>query len=183
MYYIVSHFRYKSANLFFALYLIWEINVSSMVNVVLLPLSVSNITFLGDLEAFLHSSKRPLPLLVRILHRSRIRYYGKPGQNIDFPFQVSWGHGWFSLLDTIIYLLLLHHIVSSVFQVYYEVADQSGIMSMVLWNELGPEWFHRLTVGSVLYLQQFAVKPSYQKRSRPQISNLSLMTFRSIGME
>lgn len=89
MYYIVSHFRYKSANPFFALYLIWEINVSSMVNVVLLPLSVSNITFLGDLEAFLHSSKRPLPLLVRILHRSRIRYYGKPGQNIDFPFQVS----------------------------------------------------------------------------------------------
>ncbi|KAA0716663.1 RPA-related protein RADX [Triplophysa tibetana] len=114
-------------------------------------LDVSNITLLGDLEAFLHCSKRPLPLLVRILHRSRIRYYGKPGQNIDFPFQV-----------------------------YYEVADQSGIMSMVLWNELCPEWFHRLTVGTVLYLQQFAVKPSYQKRSRPQISNLSLMTFRSI---
>ncbi len=51
--------------------------------------SVSRITLLADLEAFFHSSRRPLPLLVRILHRSRIRYYGKPGQNIDFPFQVS----------------------------------------------------------------------------------------------
>lgn len=114
-------------------------------------LDVSNITFLADLEPIFHSSKRPLPLLVRILHRSRIRYYGKPGQNIDFPFQV-----------------------------YFEVADQSGIMSMVLWNDLCPEWFHRLTVGSVLYLQQFAVKPSYQKRSRPHISTLSLMAYRSI---
>lgn len=54
--------------------------------------SVSRITLLADLDAFFHSSRRPLPLLVRILHRSRIRYYGKPGQNIDFPFQVSWGH-------------------------------------------------------------------------------------------
>lgn len=77
-----------------------------MVNVVLLSLSVSNITLLADLEAFFHSSKRPFPLLVRILHRSRIRYYGKAGQNIDFPFQVSWGHGLFSLMDIIIYLLL-----------------------------------------------------------------------------
>lgn len=51
--------------------------------------SVSRITLLADLEAFFHSSRRPLPLLVRILHRSRIRYYGKPGQNVDFPFQVS----------------------------------------------------------------------------------------------
>lgn len=55
-------------------------------------LSVSRITLLADLDAFFHSSRRPLPLLVRILHRSRIRYYGKPGQNIDFPFQVSWGY-------------------------------------------------------------------------------------------
>uniref|UniRef100_A0A672MQH2 RPA1 related single stranded DNA binding protein n=1 Tax=Sinocyclocheilus grahami TaxID=75366 RepID=A0A672MQH2_SINGR len=103
-------------------------------------IDVSRITLLADLEAFFHSSRRPLPLLVRILHRSRIRYYGKPGQNIDFPFQV-----------------------------YCEVADQSGVMSMVVWNDLCPEWFNRLTVGSVLYLQQYSLKHSYQNRSRPHI--------------
>lgn len=58
--------------------------------------SVSRITLLADLEAFFHSSRRPLPLLVRILHRSRIRYYGKTGQNIDFPFQVSQCQRFFS---------------------------------------------------------------------------------------
>ncbi|XP_016143814.1 uncharacterized protein CXorf57 homolog [Sinocyclocheilus grahami] len=114
-------------------------------------IDVSRITLLADLEAFFHSSRRPLPLLVRILHRSRIRYYGKPGQNIDFPFQV-----------------------------YCEVADQSGVMSMVVWNDLCPEWFNRLTVGSVLYLQQYSLKHSYQNRSRPHIRTLSLMTFHSI---
>uniref|UniRef100_A0A673HR72 RPA1 related single stranded DNA binding protein n=1 Tax=Sinocyclocheilus rhinocerous TaxID=307959 RepID=A0A673HR72_9TELE len=113
--------------------------------------STKIITLLADLEAFFHSSRRPLPLLVRILHRSRIRYYGKPGQNIDFPFQV-----------------------------YCEVADQSGVMSMVVWNDLCPEWFNRLTVGSVLYLQQYSLKHSYQNRSRPHIRTLSLMTFHSI---
>uniref|UniRef100_A0A8C1CKF5 RPA1 related single stranded DNA binding protein n=1 Tax=Cyprinus carpio carpio TaxID=630221 RepID=A0A8C1CKF5_CYPCA len=114
-------------------------------------IDVSRITLLADLEAFFHSSRRPLPLLVRILHRSRIRYYGKTGQNIDFPFQV-----------------------------YCEVADQSGVMSMVVWNDLCPEWFNRLTVGSVLYLQQYSLKHSYQNRSRPHIRTLSLMTFHSI---
>lgn len=151
---------------------------------------VSRITLLADLDAFFHSSRRPLPLLVRILHRSRIRFYGKPGQNIDFPFQVSWDHRlhWFFLSAAIDYFsvakhnLFLRSLFLSLFQVYCELADQSGIMSMVVWNDLCPEWFNRLTVGSVLYLQQYSLKHSYQKRSRPQIHTLSLMTFHSIGM-
>jgi len=53
---------------------------------------------------------------------------------------------------------------------------------MVVWNDLCLEWFNRLTVGSVLYLQQYSLKHSYQKRSRPQIHTLSLMAFHSIGM-
>uniref|UniRef100_A0A8B9HGB9 RPA1 related single stranded DNA binding protein n=1 Tax=Astyanax mexicanus TaxID=7994 RepID=A0A8B9HGB9_ASTMX len=109
-------------------------------------IDVSKICLLGDLDAFIASSRRPLPLLVRVLHRSRLRYYGKPGQNIDYPFQA-----------------------------YFEVADQSGVMSMVLWNDLCPEWYHRLVVGSVLYLQNYSLKKSYQNRSRPQISSLPLI--------
>ncbi|KAL6463066.1 hypothetical protein MHYP_G00274570 [Metynnis hypsauchen] len=111
-------------------------------------IDVSKICLLGDLDVFFASSRRPLPLLVRVLHRSRLRYYGKPGQNIDFPFQA-----------------------------YFEVADQSGVMSMVLWNDLCPEWYHRLVVGSVVYLQHYSLKKSYQNRSRPQISSLPLLSF------
>ncbi|KAM9440778.1 RPA-related protein RADX [Clarias gariepinus] len=113
-------------------------------------IDVSKISLLGDLEAFLVSSRRPVPLLVRVLHKSRLRYYGKPGQNINFPFQA-----------------------------YFEVADQSGVMSMVLWNELCPEWYQRLPVGSVLYLQNYSLKRSYQKRSRPQLGTLPLFFFSS----
>ncbi|KAK3526875.1 hypothetical protein QTP86_001263 [Hemibagrus guttatus] len=113
-------------------------------------IDVSKIAFLGDMESFSASTRQPLPLLVRVLHRSRLRYYGKPGQNIDFPFQA-----------------------------YFEVADQSGVMSMVLWNDLCPEWYQRLVVGSVLYLQKFTVKRSYQNRSRPQLGKLPLVFYRS----
>lgn len=66
-------------------------------------------------------------------------------------------------------------------QAYFEVADQSGVMSMVLWNDLCLEWYHKLLVGSVVYLQSYSLKKSYQNRSRPQISQLSLITFRSTG--
>ncbi|XP_066516150.1 RPA-related protein RADX [Hoplias malabaricus] len=114
-------------------------------------IDVSKICLLGDLDSFFRGNRRPLPLLVRVLHRSRLRYYGKPGQSIDFPFQA-----------------------------YFEVVDQSGVMSMVLWNDLCLEWYQRLTVGSVLYLQNFSLKKSYQNRSRPQISSLSLISFINI---
>ncbi|XP_017315186.1 RPA-related protein RADX [Ictalurus punctatus] len=113
-------------------------------------IDVSRICHLVDLDVFLATHRRPLPLLVRVLHRSRVRYYGKPEQNVDFPFQA-----------------------------YFEVADQSGVMSMVLWNELCPEWYQRLTVGSVLYLQHYTLKRSYQNRSRPQLSTLPLMPLTS----
>lgn len=68
-----------------------------------------------------------------------------------------------------------------VFQAYFEVADQSGVMSMVLWNELCPEWYQQLVVGSVLYLQNYTLKRSYQNRSRPQLSTLPLISFSSTG--
>ncbi|XP_030638882.1 RPA-related protein RADX [Chanos chanos] len=113
-------------------------------------IDVSKISLLGDLDSFFANSKRPLPLLVRVLHKSRLRYYGKPGQKIDFPYQA-----------------------------YFEVADQSGIMTMVLWNDLCLEWYQRLTIGTVVYLQQFALKRSYQNRSRPQHNQTQLMHFHS----
>uniref|UniRef100_A0AAY4AJL2 RPA1 related single stranded DNA binding protein n=1 Tax=Denticeps clupeoides TaxID=299321 RepID=A0AAY4AJL2_9TELE len=103
--------------------------------------TASKICLLSDLEAFFARSKRPFPLLVRVMHKSRLRYYGKPNLAIDFPYQA-----------------------------YFEVADQSGTMSMVLWNDLCLKWYQRLTVGAVLYLEQYSLKSSYQHRSRPQVS-------------
>ncbi|AWP00273.1 Hypothetical protein SMAX5B_004030 [Scophthalmus maximus] len=114
-------------------------------------LDVSKITLLSSLESCFRSTWKPLPLLVKIIHKSRLRYYGKFGLKIDYPYQA-----------------------------YFEVADQSGTMSLVLWNELCPEFYQRLNVGTVLYLQNYTLKQSYSNRSRPQMDHHRLKTFNSI---
>lgn len=50
--------------------------------------TVSKITLLCHLESFFKATWKSLPLLVKIIHKSRLRYYGKHGQKIDFPYQV-----------------------------------------------------------------------------------------------
>lgn len=71
----------------------------------------------------------------------------------------------------------------SVFQAYFEVADQSGIVSLVLWNELCPEFYQGLKVGTVLYIQNYTLKQSYSKRSYPQMAHYGKMAFNSVGMK
>ncbi|KAK2828450.1 hypothetical protein Q5P01_019484 [Channa striata] len=114
-------------------------------------LDVSRITLLCSLESSFRNAWKSLPLLVKIIHKSRLRYYGKFGLKIDYPYQA-----------------------------YFEVADQSGTMSLVLWNELCPEFYQRLNVGTVLYLQNYTLKQSYSNRSRPQMDHHRLKSFNSI---
>ncbi|XP_069747165.1 RPA-related protein RADX-like isoform X2 [Narcine bancroftii] len=78
------------------------------------------------------------PLLVRIMYKSKLRHYGKTAKNIDWPY-------------------LAH----------FEVGDSSGMTSMVLWNSLCPRFFRSLEVGTVIFVQQYAVKDAYQKRTQP----------------
>lgn len=67
------------------------------------------------------------------------------------------------------------------YQAYFEVADQSGTMSLVLWNELCPEFYQRLKVGAVLYLQNYSLKQSYSNRSHPQMDHHRMRKFSSVG--
>uniref|UniRef100_G3QAG0 RPA1 related single stranded DNA binding protein n=1 Tax=Gasterosteus aculeatus TaxID=69293 RepID=G3QAG0_GASAC len=114
-------------------------------------LDVSKITLLCSLESCFKKTWNPLPLLVKIIHKSRLRYYGKFGLKIDYPYLA-----------------------------YFEVADQSGTMSLVLWNELCLEFYQRLTVGTVLYIQNYSLKQSYTKRSHPQMDHHRMKTFDSV---
>ncbi|XP_042638417.1 RPA-related protein RADX [Orycteropus afer afer] len=103
-------------------------------------LSVKNskIISLSHLE-MTWSNRRNFPaLLVRILYKSKLRYYGKPDRRIVEPFQI-----------------------------FLEVADSSGIVSVIMWNALCPEWYKCLQVGVVLLLQQYSVKKCYQFRMHP----------------
>ncbi|KAM8900503.1 RPA-related protein RADX [Spinachia spinachia] len=114
-------------------------------------LDVSEICLLCSLESCFKKTWNPLPLLVKIIHKSRLRYYGKFALKIDYPYLA-----------------------------YFEVADQSGTMSLVLWNELCLEFYQRLTVGTVLYIQNYSLKQSYTKRSHPQMDHHRMKTFDSL---
>ncbi|KAM8834834.1 RPA-related protein RADX isoform 1-T1 [Synchiropus picturatus] len=111
-------------------------------------LDVSKIDFLSDLGT---DRKLLLPLLVRVIHKSRLHYYGKHGHEINFPYQA-----------------------------YFEVADRSGTMSLVLWNDLCPQFYQRICIGTVLHLQNYVVKKSYHKRTRPQMDQSRFKSFQLV---
>ncbi|KAM6381701.1 LOW QUALITY PROTEIN: RPA-related protein RADX [Pluvialis apricaria] len=112
---------------------------------------VSKVTSLGQLEMTWRSRAHFHPLLVRVLHKSRLRYYGKPEKKLDMPYQA-----------------------------YFEVADGSGMMSMVLWNSLCPEWYNSMKVGTVLLLEQYAIKTSYPFKTQPTPGDSQMKRFATI---
>ncbi|XP_007120036.1 RPA-related protein RADX isoform X2 [Physeter macrocephalus] len=85
------------------------------------------------------SNRRSFPaLLVRILRKSKLRYYGKPNKKMTEPYQT-----------------------------FLEVADSSGTVSVIMWNTLCPEWYKSLHVGLVLLLQDYSIKKSHPFRMQP----------------
>ncbi|KAM7094452.1 RPA-related protein RADX isoform 2-T2 [Ciconia maguari] len=112
---------------------------------------VSKLTSLGQLEMTWRSRVHFHPLLVRVLHKSRLRYYGKPEKKLHMPYQA-----------------------------YFEVADGSGMMSMVLWNSLCPEWYNSMKVGTVLLLEQYAIKTSYPFKTQPTPGDSQMKRFATI---
>ncbi|KFP13923.1 Uncharacterized protein CXorf57, partial [Egretta garzetta] len=112
---------------------------------------LSKLTSLGQLEMTWRSRVHFHPLLVRVLHKSRLRYYGKPEKKLDMPYQA-----------------------------YFEVADGSGMMSMVLWNSLCPEWYNSMKVGTVLLLEQYAIKTSYPFKTQPTPGDSQMKRFATI---
>ncbi|XP_043913181.1 RPA-related protein RADX [Protopterus annectens] len=116
-----------------------------------ITVDASKIITLSNLEMIWRSRLKYPPLLVRIMHKSRLRYFGKPGKKMDVPYQV-----------------------------YFEVADCSGMMSMVMWNDLCLEWYNSIYVGSVLFIQQYTVKPSYQHRTWPTPGDPQMKVFKTV---
>uniref|UniRef100_W5KJ51 Si:ch73-71d17.2 n=1 Tax=Astyanax mexicanus TaxID=7994 RepID=W5KJ51_ASTMX len=86
---------------------------------------------------FLNGSRRPRgSLCVRILHKSRLMYYGKAEQSSECPYKAE-----------------------------LQVADGSLSVSVVLWNTVCLDWYRCLQPGQVLRLSRYRVKESYGSRS------------------
>ncbi|XP_069749573.1 RPA-related protein RADX isoform X2 [Narcine bancroftii] len=100
------------------------------------PLDASGLASLQQLSRTWKTKVNYPHLLVRVMYKSRLRYYGRPGTKVDFPYQA-----------------------------YLEVADHSGMMPVVLWNSLCRDWYQSLHVGTVLLLHCYTIKQSYQRRT------------------
>ncbi|XP_063793431.1 RPA-related protein RADX isoform X2 [Pseudophryne corroboree] len=112
---------------------------------------VSKVCSLQNLDMRWQAKITLPPLLVRIMHKSRLRYFGKADKKMDFPYQA-----------------------------YFEVADHSGRMSLVLWNSLCPEWYNTLQIGKVILLQQYVLKKSYPNRTLPTSENTQVKRLPSL---
>ncbi|KAJ8338129.1 hypothetical protein SKAU_G00370950 [Synaphobranchus kaupii] len=75
-------------------------------------------------------------LIVRILQKSRLFYYGKAERNCECPYKAM-----------------------------FEVADRSGQATMVLWNTLCMDWYRFVHPGCTLRLARYRVKESYNSRT------------------
>ncbi|XP_041076890.1 RPA-related protein RADX-like [Polyodon spathula] len=113
-------------------------------------LPVSRGIHLCDLELFWGCTSRVPPLLVRVMYKSRLRFFGKPEGSIDMPYQA-----------------------------YIEVADCTGLMSMVLWNEMCPEWYQKLHVGTVILVENYDMKQAFESRTQPTPADPSMTLLRS----
>ncbi|XP_027025118.1 RPA-related protein RADX [Tachysurus fulvidraco] len=82
------------------------------------------------------SLRRRGALCVRIMHKSRLMYYGKADQSCECPYKAE-----------------------------LQVADSSISVRVVLWNSVCLDWYRCLQPGQVLRLSRYRVKDSYSNRS------------------
>ncbi|XP_028998778.1 RPA-related protein RADX isoform X2 [Betta splendens] len=90
-------------------------------------------------DSFL-SGRRPVArgfvqhqLIVRIISKSHLMYYGRTEQNCECPYKAV-----------------------------LEVCDQTGSVCVVLWNSVCVDWYRCLKPGDIIGLRRYRVKPHYQ---------------------
>nr|XP_020512885.1 RPA-related protein RADX-like [Labrus bergylta] len=72
-------------------------------------------------------------LIVRVINKSHLMYYGKPDRNCDCPYKAV-----------------------------LEASDQTGSVSVVMWNSVCLTWYRCLKPGDIISLRHYRVKQHYQ---------------------
>ncbi|XP_041112118.1 RPA-related protein RADX [Polyodon spathula] len=129
---------------------LWKCDIAPPRSVPALEYNLSRGIHLCDLELFWGCTSRFPPVLVRVMYKSRLRFFGKPEGSIDIPYLA-----------------------------YFEVADCTGLMSMVLWNEMCTEWYQKLHVGTVILVENYAMKQAFESRTQPTPADPSMTVLRS----
>ncbi|XP_013382514.1 RPA-related protein RADX-like [Lingula anatina] len=114
-----------------------------------IPSGHSDAVTVKELAQQWKSLKRPLSaIIVRVLCKSRLQSYPRPGKTDKWPYQA-----------------------------YFEVADRSGACTVILWNSLCPELYKSIQEGSVLRLGNYRVRERFQMHTRPSLRNNDLEQF------
>ncbi|XP_060886702.1 RPA-related protein RADX [Labrus mixtus] len=72
-------------------------------------------------------------LIVRVINKSHLMYYGKPDRNCDCPYKAV-----------------------------LEASDQTGSVCVVMWNSVCLTWYRCLKPGDIISLRHYRVKQHYQ---------------------
>lgn len=94
-------------------------------------------------------------LIVRVVNKSHLMYFGRSDRNCDCPYKVR-------APPPACVRLALALTVPIPFQAVLEVWDATGSVCVVLWNSVCVRWYRRLKPGDVLALRGFRVKRRFQ---------------------
>nr|XP_032834044.1 LOW QUALITY PROTEIN: RPA-related protein RADX [Petromyzon marinus] len=115
------------------------------------PVRLARRATVRSLEEVAAAGARGPPLVVRLLHKSRLLHFGRVDRRRPWPYRV-----------------------------YLEVCDGTGVMPAVLWNELCPEWFRCLQPGQALVLRDYTLKGAFAGRTWPDVYDVGLPTFKTL---
>eukprot|EP00698_Gefionella_okellyi_P002180 TRINITY_DN12015_c0_g1_i1.p1 TRINITY_DN12015_c0_g1~~TRINITY_DN12015_c0_g1_i1.p1 ORF type:complete len:719 (+),score=164.00 TRINITY_DN12015_c0_g1_i1:97-2253(+) len=93
------------------------------------------------LNSYQRQKKDYLPVVGRIIRKSRLLHYGQPLDTHKYPFQF-----------------------------YFTIADASGDSSVVVWNSSCVQYFNQLRVGDIVHISNYRLQTSQLEQSKLEIS-------------
>lgn len=94
------------------------------------------------------------PLIVRIINKSHLMYYGRSERNCSCPYKV--------MLTAEPCGTPAPCVTAVSVQAVLEVCDHTGSVCVVLWNSVCVQWYRRLKPGDIIRLRGFRVKRHFQ---------------------
>lgn len=105
-------------------------------------------------------------VIVRIINKSHLMYYGKTARNSECPYKViERKHACTSphkMKRTKKLFLCNLNSVSLFIKALLEVCDRTGSVCVVLWNSVCVNWYCSMRPGDIISLSRYRVKPHYQ---------------------
>lgn len=108
------------------------------------------------------------PLIVRIINKSHLMYYGRSERNCSCPYKV--------MLTAAPCGTPAPCVTAVSVQAVLEVCDRTGSVCVVLWNSVCVQWYRRLKPGDIIRLRGFRVKRHFQAEPEDVGMKLMLLT-------